>query len=274
MFLIALGLCLLAAKFIGGMLNGLAKIVGHIWIIGPLTATAIHGLEQDVTHAIGGVAEKIQGRIGLLWHATARLVEEVGQKIEDAYRLIGGVAGVLDLFVPYSAVLAMIHALQRAIAAIHGTTKAQTQAVAHAGRIANDARKRVDTAQVRAQAIPADVVVPGDLAGLRGRVREAEDEIAKLWDRVRGITLPSAIGLGVGAVAAILARLGLGWTRCSNVGKVGRNICGMNTDLLDALLAGALVVASPISVVELTKAAQAFTGEAVTGLRWFVRELD
>lgn len=273
-FLVALALCLLAKRFVEALFQVASGALGWIPWLGSRLTGPLHVIEQRLTNKLGSVAEGLSARIGSLWHSAARLVQETGQKIEDAYRLIGGVAGILELFVPWREVLALYHELQKAIARIHGTSKAQTQAVAHAGRVANDARKRADTAQARAQAIPADVVIPGDLSGLRGRVREAEDEIGRLWDRVRGLSRPAIGGLALGALTFALGRLGIGWARCSNVGKVGRSLCGMNPDLLESLLAGAVVVASPISVVELAKAAQKFTSEAEDGLRWFVRELQ
>ena len=248
--LVGLALCLLAAKFIGGMLNGIASLIGHIPLIGNVTSGAIHRIEAKVTNAIGGVVESLQARIGQLWHSTARLVEEIGAKIEDAYALIHAVVGHLSIAAPWQPILDLIHALQAVVARLHGVTKAQTQAIARAGRAADDARRRADTATARAQAVPADVVLPGDLSGLRGRVREAEDEIGRLWDRVRGLAVPSVAAVGVAAIASVLARLGLGWARCSNVGKVGRNVCGMDNSLLEALLADSLLVLGTVSLVE------------------------
>jgi hypothetical protein len=270
-FLVALGLCLLAKQLIGGMLNGIAALVGHIPLLGGITSAGIHKIEQHVTNALGTAAAGLQARIGGVYHSAARLVEETGQKIEDAYRLIGGVAGILELFVPYREVLALYHALAKAIARLHGTTHEQTKAIAHAGRAASDARHRADTAQVRAQAIPADVVIPRDLSGLRGRVREAEQEIGRLWDRVRGIA-PSVVGgLALGALTLALGRLGIGWARCSNVGKVGRRVCGMDAGLLESVLADSLLILGTLSLVTFAEEMQDVTEVIARPIQTFWR---
>jgi hypothetical protein len=271
-FLVALGLCLLAKQLIGGMLNGIASLVGHIPLLGGITSSGIHKIEQHVTNALGTAAAGLQARIGGVYHSAARLVEETGQKIEDAYRLIGGVAGILELFVPYREVLALYHALAKAIARLHGTTHEQTKAIAHTARAASDARHRADTAQVRAQAIPADVVIPRDLSGLRGRVREAEQEIARLWDRVRGIAPGVIGGVALGALTLALGRLGIGWARCSNVGKVGRRICGLDQNLLESLLLDTIAIVGSVSVVEFIRDAQAVENVALGALSGFIRE--
>jgi hypothetical protein len=270
-FLVALGLCLLAKQLIGGMLNGIASLVGHIPLLGGITSSGIHKIEQHVTNALGTAAAGLQARIGGVYHSAARLVEETGQKIEDAYRLLGGVAGIMELFVPYREVLALYHALAKAIARLHGTTHEQTKAIAHTARAASDARHRADTAQVRAQAIPADVVIPRDLSGLRGRVREAEQEIGRLWDRVRGIA-PSVIGgVALGALTLALGRLGLGWARCSNVGKVGRRVCGMDAGLLESVLADSLLILGTLSLVTFAEEMQDVTEVIARPIQTFWR---
>lgn len=270
-FLVALALCLLAKRFVEALFQIASGALGWIPWLGSKISGPLHSIEQRVTNKLGAVAEGLSARIGSVYHSAARLVEEVGAKIEDAYRLIGGVAGILDLFVPWKEVLALYDQLRKALAAIHGTNKATTQAVAHAGRIANDARRRADTAQARAQAIPADVVVPGDLAGLRGRVREAEDEIGRLWERVKGLAVPSVAAVGVAAIASVLGRLGIGWARCSNVGKVGRNVCGMDFNLLESLLADSLLVVGSLSLVEFAHEMVGVTDLAVRPITDFWR---
>jgi len=271
-FLVALGLCLLARQLIGGMLSGIASLVGHIPLLGGVTSAGIHKIEQSVTHALGTQAAGLQARIGGVYHSAARLVEETGQKIEDAYRLIGGVAGILEVFVPYREVLALYHALAKAVARLHGSTKEQTKAINATTHTVTHVIKRIDTVQVRAQAIPADVVIPRDLSGLRGRVREAEHEIGRLWDRVRGIAPGVVGGLALGALTFALGRLGLGWARCSNVGKVGRRICGLDQNLLESLLLDTIAIVGTVSVVEFIRDAQAVENVALGALGGFIRE--
>jgi hypothetical protein len=271
MLLVGIALCLLAKPLVKALFQVADSAVGWIPWVGSKITGDLHKIEQRLTNALGTAVNGLQARVGSVFHSAARVVEEVGQKIEDAYRLLGGVAGVLDLFVPYKAVLALYHTLAKAISGLHGVTKAQAQDIAHAGRAASDARRRANTAQVRAQAIPADVVLPRDLSGLRGRVREAENEISRLWDRVRGISPAVVGGVALGALTFALGRLGLGWARCSNVGKVGRRVCGMDAGLLEGLLADSLLILGTLSLVTFAEEMQDVTEVIARPIQTFWR---
>lgn len=118
-----------------------------------------------------------------------------------------------------------------------------------------------------AVAIPAAIATPWPR--LRGLERRAENQ-AKRLTRLEKAT---AGALAAGVVWAALTRLGLGWLRCSNTVKSGRRLCGMDPDLLDTLLAGSLILAGSISLVELARELREPTELVHTGLHALVREL-
>jgi hypothetical protein len=80
------------------------------------------------------------------------------------------------------------------------------------------------------------------------------------------------VGAGLGVLSIALAKLGLGWARCTNVRKVGKNVCGMNGGLLDSLLLDTVAIFSVISVVEFAKELRAVEDEAVAIMGKLVRE--
>lgn len=90
--------------------------------------------------------------------------------------------------------------------------------------------------------------------------------------RLRRLERLTAAGVAVGAVAAALAKLGVGWIRCRKVGRVGRQICGMDEGLLESLLGDAVAIFSVVSVVEFAKELRAVEDEAVTIMGKLVRE--
>lgn len=83
-----------------------------------------------------------------------------------------------------------------------------------------------------------------------GAIHGIERKEAALGKRVKALEKVAGVA-AVGVVASVaLGKLGLGWTRCSNVGRVGKALCGFNRSILDTLLVDSLVVFSSISLVE------------------------
>jgi hypothetical protein len=80
---------------------------------------------------------------------------------------------------------------------------------------------------------------------------------------------------GVSALALVgtaLARLGLNWIRCRRVGRVGKAVCGMDSQLLGALLADATLIIGTISIVELTRGTQRLMPAITDATGYLVRE--
>lgn len=127
---------------------------------------------------------------------------------------------------------------------------------------------RVDALQ-HAATLPAPVTVPRTLP----RVGELEQGLEWAKGKIGRLSKYATVAGLVGLTAAVLGRLGLGWTRCSNVRRVGKNVCGMDAGLLESLLAGTALVTGTVSIVEFAKALQAIEGEVVAGVRGFVREI-
>lgn len=93
-----------------------------------------------------------------------------------------------------------------------------------------------------------------------------------IWKRIRALEHKLAKPVAVAAVVAAIARLGLGWIRCNKVRKVGRQLCGFDDSLLDALILDAIAIFSVISVVEFAKELRAVEDEAVNIMGRLVRE--
>jgi len=64
----------------------------------------------------------------------------------------------------------------------------------------------------------------------------------------------------VGLVVAALARIGITWTRCRNNEKYGKAICGMNTDLLDSLIADTTLILGTVDLIEFCEELGPLTG--------------
>jgi hypothetical protein len=101
------------------------------------------------------------------------------------------------------------------------------------------------------------------------KVGRIEKDLSNLWDRVKSLGKRGAVAVGVGALIAALAHVGLRWARCSKVGRTGEAICGMNEDLLLSLLADTLLIVGTIDLVAFAKGMQLVTRETVGPIAGF-----
>jgi hypothetical protein len=93
-----------------------------------------------------------------------------------------------------------------------------------------------------------------------------------LWKRVRALEKKVGVPVALGVVAVAISRLGLGWTRCNNVRRIGKQLCGLNPSLLDELLLDSVAIFSLLSVVEFAKELRTVEDEAVAIMGRLVRE--
>jgi hypothetical protein len=75
-----------------------------------------------------------------------------------------------------------------------------------------------------------------------------------------------------GLVIRTLARR-FPWLFCRKTANVGRRVCGLDTDLLSALLLDTLIIGGTISVVQMAKELQAIEGAALAIIRDGIDEL-
>ena len=142
------------------------------------------------------------------------------------------------------------------------------------GRIEAQARAQLKRLQVGIDRLTArlEKTLTHAIAGVRARVGSLERTGTKTAKRVGALEKKWAIPAVTAVVATALARLGLRWIRCGNVTKAGKRICGMDANMLEALLGETLLLTSSLSIVEFTKALQEPTELVTDGLRSFIRE--
>jgi len=93
-----------------------------------------------------------------------------------------------------------------------------------------------------------------------------------IWKRLKALEKKLATPIGIGIVAVALSRLGAGWIRCNNVKRIGRQLCGINSNLLDELLLDSIAIFSLLSVVEFATELRSIEDEAVSIMGRLVRE--
>jgi hypothetical protein len=284
---LSVGLVLLAAacvfllalnkvyKFtLGALLSTMADMVDslpHVTILGhhvpPWNALAngITQLDNYVLEAIGvGIQETEKGLHALVGAMTWLLQEtadQVAGLAEDTYR---GFNNVKRYLIP-SLLGAALSPIVKEIAHLGARTKTiilhpttivhKTVAVIQPGLKALEGKVSALEAKVAAVGAAAPTIIhevapPVALpkpAAIPGDIYRGLDSLWKESKRVAKVLTPAGI---VGLVAgSVLARMGLSWLKCGNVGKVGKRVCGLNTQILDSLLAGLIAVFGTIGIV-------------------------
>ena len=274
---LALIMCLVAYGLHGAWERTLGALFGAIGGVSVLGAHPL-GFVKDASNAVANaflsIAKRSGQASGYLFHVAAELQGRVAKELyhlaEDVYgwatwlqrsHLPKWVKALVYALLPPLVLPAVIHALKHAkyghiITRLRTITHTIEHTVVH----------------VVTRVAHAGVALPGWAWRLPGRVGRLEHDRANIWRRLR--SLEKYVG-ATGAVAlfvAALAKLGLRWLRCRNVSKVGRQVCSMDSRLLDELLTDGLLIVGAISVVEFAKTLLAIEGEAVRILGAGIRE--
>lgn len=253
-------------------------IVGWIPYAGKILTSPLNAIEKKLTSFLGGLESHFENQMATRWHTFAQLMTQWGKEIEARalmdWQLAKKIAYVYQRSAAFVIGAALAHWLKAQLAKLHGATtviNTITKVITHptVGNIGGAIHAGV---RPLAHAIN-DVILP-DIAGLRDRAGWAEGQIGRLWKAVKA----RERGIAAAAVGAVLLtllrKLHLNWIRCVKVRSVGKTVCGMNPALLESLLAGTVMVAGSISIVDLAKACQTITPTIEDGAKFFIRELS
>lgn len=235
-YVVVLGLIFVLRAFVKGLFWLLDKFVQGVTFGIFSSAPGLHAAEQAISSLLGGAIAGIDSHIGYSFHQLARLVDHIGREL---YGLAEGawitVAMLLALMNP-----AQWGKLWDFLTHHTGATLDYSKKMAAHAERANRA--------TRAQAIPQTVpklgrlerdigqVIHTDIPSLRAGTRAVEEEMARVWSKVRGLDRLLGVGVLTGAVALAIARLGGSWIRCRNWRTIGRGVCGLPGQWIDDLL--------------------------------------
>ncbi len=249
---------LMAAAFDNLSFN--LRFIGRIGL--GFIGDAIRGLDNAIRRSIGEGIEATRDGWHYLLHYCAYALQSIGDIIEsnarDTYQAL---VTLRKVTIPHL-LAAAIAPLTRRLAWL----EAQVRALPHHAQIVVSrpieiVRTEIQTVKAAAVAVPLP------------RISRLEREVRELRDRV-SVSGRTVATIGVGAVAGIvLGRIGLGWARCSNVGRVARHLCGFDRALLEALLIGSTAIFSAVSIVEWAELMLEVEPEIVGGISRGFREL-
>lgn len=260
---------------LGAAIIGISRAIGSIRLPGVLgggrifgfAADALQSIDDLIRHELGVGINALQATWNEAISYTATVFHWIGKEIADlAYDTASAVEGLAVKQVkPW--VAKQLHGALATVAALKARVLVlERQTVALARREAALAKQKAQAVE-HAIAVPGTDAIPKAIPRISDIRRAADDALARIRDLTRRVA-PAAL---VGAVVFAAARVGFGWVRCSKVGRVGRQVCGMNDSLLDSLLADTLLIVGTVSLVEFAQGMQEVTEDLAGGVRYFWR---
>ena len=271
-YLFVWGCCQAVSAVARAFFGTVSGAVGWVPFVGKIVSHKIEDIEHKIVSIIGGYGHHFENQFFTRWHSLAAMLRQWATQIEDTSvtvfhvaRAVSKLAGQLALG-DTSGLRAYLHRLERYI------NHVIAQRLAHVGKIAGHAAPASVTRAVGALAGELDHVIEWDLPKLRARTKALEERLGRLAHRIRADARPIIGAAFVAAVAVALGRLGAGWVRCQNWKRAGKQVCGMDASLLEALLADTLAIVGAISIVELAMELQRVMPEVTAVVRAGIRE--
>lgn len=255
-------------------------IPGHrVHVFGPISA-ALRWVIREVDHALAALVLACEKGAVALFHALASQARWLGREIgELAFTVEQRFLRIAHATPPSEALWLAVRTARKlggvgaAVARLaHAVAVDLPRSIARGDQLAKEQLRRlargIDRVSNRlAHALTAGLAAVGVRVGRLGRTVERQG--ARIGRLDKTIAAAGAAAL----VGTALARLGLGWLRCGRVSKVGKRACGMDADLLDDLLAGTLVIAGSVSLVQTARDMQSIMSESVDFTRKLISEL-
>lgn len=235
-------------KVFGRTIVGLGFIAAGIR---SLDKSARHWISHAIIHVSGPVTHLLLGIRWAFQYPAAQLAGLAQDVAQTAWRLRYAIVPEL--------ILARVLPLRRWLAAVAAKVDAlAVRAPVHITKdITNYAKGAFQTITYKAVSVPWP------------RIRRVEREAGALGHRIdhlaRRVT-PAALAA---AAALALAKIGAQWTRCSRSKRWGKNVCGMNDDILNTLITDTALIVGTLSLVDMVKLLQPATHEATVAVKTF-----
>ena len=260
---VAFGIIYLCDKFVRALFGTVTGVTGWIPFLNKVVATPIHKIEQKLTQALGAAEAAIDEQIASYLHTLAHLPAMLGNALLST-------AEDLWIIVAFAATLLDPREWKKLYDSLVGKTQAQLLPIKTKANAANAHAKAITQSVAqgvmpRLRTVEHDVnrVIPKEIGNLRGQVKEIEDGAIDTWKWIRSHPTSIASGAFAATVAWAIGRLGMGWTRCTNWKRIGREVCQTPASDIEALLGLVLGTVAIGDLRDLVKAAQKVERTAV-----------
>lgn len=243
-------------------------LIGHIPRIGARVAgVGVGDVFGFIRQPLEAFQNLVYRTLGTLLNANHTIWTKFVQWNAYAWQEVSGAVADLAGHTEQSLTYLRRHVLRRAIAiALNPIGAAVGALTASVGLVSREVAKlshitthvtvqQIDrtrtyvTKVTKGASIAAVAAVAGTFPRVWHGIGRAEGTAERALREARRVTGKLTGVAAAGLVAAALARIGATWLRCSNVKKAGERVCGMDTDLLNALIADTLIIVGTLDLV-------------------------
>lgn len=264
---LTLAICLASGYIVKAFFGFAGGIVSRIPVVGGLLGGGLHSIEQHITNVLSGAALSVDHKLGAAMHAVAREVDWIGREIRRHANLLELVAEILTGTVGLSL-------LQKAIRDLIGRIHVNKATADIAVKRTTIIEKRIERG-IGEDVLPRLRSLDRELGriegrvipGIAGEVQGLERGATRTWDWILRHPRTVASTAFAGAVAWAIARLGMGWTRCNNWNRIGREVCSTPLNDIEGFLGIALGAAAIADLRDLVKIAQSVEKVTAEGVK-------
>jgi hypothetical protein len=258
---VALAVCLGVVYFAKAFFGLAGGLLGKLPVVGGWIDSGLTSIEHKIVSTMSSAAAASDAKVGAAFHELARVIDWIGHEIASHANLIHTLATIITGQAFADQLMHVYRLLTSRIGVIEHDV--------------NIAIRRVNVAEKRlAHGIGADVlprvkaiegefahVIEHDLASLRARERALEDGALNTFRWIKTHPLALASTAFAGAVAIALQRLGGSWIRCNRWNRIGKQVCGVDANLIEGLLGLTFTALAISDFQELVKLGQTLEHE-------------
>lgn len=238
---------------VGGIGGLLAKLPG----VGAVVSSPVNAVYHWMNHVFTSAELGLDKVLAHYLHSLGQLIHYFAREIRELSHLVYLLTTVALGTTAIDALTRYAQAIARRVAAVeHSADVALRRIRAVEGSVTARIEHWIDP-RIHALEHAIDSTIPYDIGQLRERTIGQLHRLENLWQRVRRLDALLGTAAFTAAVAIALARLDLSWIRCRNWRRIGRGVCGLPTDLLDALLLGVFDAFAVADLCDLTYLATA-----------------
>lgn len=271
-YFVAWGLVFVMDAVVRAFFGTATGLVGWVPFAGRIITSPLLAIEHNLTSYLGGLEAHFDKQMAARWHSLASLVSQLALDTKAAAILDWQIARKVATSFGNTVVTHIAGAVHAVTKVVRAEVRTVTRTVVRVEKIVGTKADAVLVHRLGAVAGELEHVIDWTIPSLRARDKALTDSLGRLWHRLRGDAGRLAAGAAVGALIYALGKLGMGSLRCKNVGRAAKQLCGMNPSWLEALLAGALAIIGPISLVTFARVLIDAMDEITAAVQGFIQE--